>query len=57
MKALCWSAVVNGVVAMMILSGNPAVMGALPVRRKTRFFGWGAAGVMAVAMMLRDLLR
>jgi Mn2+/Fe2+ NRAMP family transporter len=57
MKALCWSAVVNGVVAMMILSGNPAVMGALPVRRKTRFFGLGAAGVMAVAMMLRDLLR
>jgi len=64
-KALYWSAVINGVaavpimVAMMILSGNPAVMGPLPVRRKTRFFGWGAVGVMAAAvlMMLRDLAR
>ena len=65
MKALYWSAVINGVVAvpimvtMMVLSGNPSVMGTLTVRRKTRFFGWGAAGVMAVAvaMMIRDLLR
>ena len=65
MKALYWSAVINGVVAvpimvaMMILAGNPAVMGALPVRRKTRFFGWGAVLVMAVAvvMMVWDLLR
>ena len=65
MKALYWSAVVNGVVAvpimvaMMILSGNPAVMGSLPVKRKTRFFGWGAVGVMAVAvgMMVWDLFR
>ena len=65
MQALYWSAVVNGVVAvpimvaMMILSGNASVMGTLPVRRKTRFFGWGAVGVMAVAvvMMVRDLFR
>jgi Mn2+/Fe2+ NRAMP family transporter len=65
MKALYWSAVINGVVAvpimvaMMLLSGNEAVMGALPVRRKTRFFGWGAVGVMAVAvvMMVWDLFR
>ena len=63
MKALYWSAVVNGVVAvpimvaMMILSGNASVMGALPVKRKTRFFGWGAVGVMAVAvgMMAWDI--
>ena len=63
MKALYWSAVINGVVAvpimcaMMILSGKPAVMGPLPVHRKTRFFGWGAVLVMtfAVVMMLRDL--
>jgi len=63
MKALYWSAVVNGVVAvpimvgMMLLAGNPAVMGTLPVRRKTRFLGWGAVALMAVAvaMMLRDL--
>ena len=65
MKALYWSAVVNGVVAvpimvaMMILSGNAAVMGALPVKRKTRFFGWGAVAVMfaAVVMMVWDLFR
>ena len=64
MKALYWSAVINGVVAvpimiaMMILSANPAVMGPLPVRRKTRFLGWGAVALMtvAVAMMGRDLL-
>ena len=64
MKALYWSAVVNGVVsvpimvAMMLLAGNPQVMGALPVRRKTRFLGWGSVVLMAaaVAMMLRDLV-
>ncbi len=63
MKALYWSAVVNGVVAvpimaaMMLLAGKPEVMGALPVRRKTRVLGWGAVALMAaaVAMMLRDL--
>ncbi len=65
MTALYWSAVINGVVAvpimvaMMILAANPAVMGELPVRRKTRFFGWGAVAVMAVAvaMMFLDLAR
>ncbi|HEV7914170.1 MAG TPA: Nramp family divalent metal transporter [Albitalea sp.] len=63
MKALYWAAVINGVVAvpvmvaMMLLAANPAVMGPLVVRRKTRAFGWGAVGVMAVAvlMMGRDL--
>jgi len=65
MKALYWSAVINGVVsvpimaAMMVLAGKPAVMGPLTVRRKTRFLGWGAVVVMAAAvgLMLRDLLR
>ena len=64
-KALYWSAVVNGVVAvpimvaMMILSGNATVMGSLPVKRKTRFFAWGAVLVMlmAVVLMAWDLLR
>ncbi|MBI2748548.1 MAG: Nramp family divalent metal transporter [Burkholderiales bacterium] len=64
MKALYWSAVINGVVAvpimvaMMLLSAKPAVMGPLPVRRKTRLLGWGAVALMAVAvaMMGRDLL-
>jgi Mn2+/Fe2+ NRAMP family transporter len=65
MKALYWSAVVNGVVAvpimvaMMVLSGKTSVMGGLPVKRKTRFFGWGAAALMlvAVVMMLWDFFR
>ena len=65
MKALYWSAVINGVVAvpimvaMMWLAGNPAVMGSLTVRRKTRFLGWGAVLVMlaAVLMMGWDLAR
>jgi Mn2+/Fe2+ NRAMP family transporter len=65
MKALYWSAVINGVVsvpimaAMMLLAAKPAVMGELTVRRKTRLLGWGAVGVMAaaVAMMGWDILR
>jgi Mn2+/Fe2+ NRAMP family transporter len=64
MRALFWSAVINGVVAvpimaaMMVLAGNPKVMGALTVRRKTRALGWGAVGVMAVAVLVMggDLL-
>jgi Mn2+/Fe2+ NRAMP family transporter len=63
MKALYWSAVVNGVVAvpimaaMMLLAGSPKVMGPLTVRRKTRALGWGAVGLMAVAvaMMGREI--
>jgi Mn2+/Fe2+ NRAMP family transporter len=63
MQALYWSAIINGVVAvpimvaMMLLAGNPRVMGTLTVRRKTRVLGWGAVAVMAAAvlMMGRDL--
>jgi Mn2+/Fe2+ NRAMP family transporter len=63
-RALYWSAVINGVVAvpimaaMMLLAGKPEVMGALPVRRKTRALGWGAVVLMGVAvlMMLLDLV-
>jgi Mn2+/Fe2+ NRAMP family transporter len=65
MKALYWSAVINGVVsvpimvAMMLLAAKPSVMGGLPVRRKTRALGWGAVVLMAAAvvMMGRDLVR
>ena len=65
MKALYWSAVINGVVAvpimaaMMLLAAKPAVMGPLTVRRKTRVLGWGTVLLMsgAVAMMGWDLLR
>ena len=65
MKALYWSAVINGVVAvpimaaMMLLANKPEVMGPLPVRHKTRWLGWGAVALMsaAVFMMLRDVVR
>ena len=65
MKALYWSAVINGVVAppimiaMMLLSGNPQVMGVLPVRRKTRLLGWGSVLLMAAAVLMMgwDLMR
>ena len=65
MQALVWSAVINGVAAvpimaaMMLLAGNPKVMGARTVRRKTRAFGWGAVLLMvgAVVMMGWDLVR
>ena len=63
MKALYWSAVINGVVAvpimaaMMLLVSRERVMGAFVASRRTRWLGWGGTALMgfAVAMMLRDL--
>ncbi len=65
MKALYWSAVINGVVAvpimvgMMLLASKKEVMGNFTSGRKTRWFGWGGVAVMGVAvlMMLLDLFR
>ncbi len=64
MKALYWSAVINGVVAvpimigLMLLAGKKQVMGSFTSGRKTRWFGWGGVGVMgfAVLMMLWDVV-
>ncbi|MEO7401837.1 MAG: divalent metal cation transporter [Polaromonas sp.] len=63
MKALYWSAVVNGVVAvpimagMMLLASKKSVMGSFTSGFKTTWFGWGGVVVMgfAVLMMLWDL--
>ena len=63
MKALYWSAVINGVVAvpimvgLMLLAGKKEVMGSFTSGVKTRWFGWSGVGVMgfAVLMMLWDL--
>ena len=63
MKALYWSAVINGVVAvpimgvMMLLVSRESVMSAFVASRRTRWLGWGGTALMgfAVAMMLRDL--
>jgi NRAMP (natural resistance-associated macrophage protein)-like metal ion transporter len=65
MKALYWSAVINGVVAapimvgLMLLASKKSVMGSFTSGLKTTWFGWGGAAVMgfAVLMMLQDLAR
>ena len=65
MKALYWSAVINGVVAvpimagMMLLASKKEVMGNFTSGRKTCWFGWGGVVVMgfAVVMMLWDVFR
>ncbi|MDP8997829.1 MAG: divalent metal cation transporter [Pseudomonadota bacterium] len=54
-KALFWSAVINGVVAvpvmatMMLLSSNRKVMGAFLLPSLLKIFGWLATFVMAIA--------
>ena len=65
MKALYWSAVINGVVAvpimvgLMLLASKEKVMGPFTSGRKTRWFGWLGTVVMgaAVLMMGWDLVR
>jgi len=65
MKALYWSAVVNGVVAvpimvgLMLLASKKSVMGRFTSGLKTTWFGWSGALVMglAVGMMFWDLAR
>jgi NRAMP (natural resistance-associated macrophage protein)-like metal ion transporter len=54
-KALYWSAVINGVVAvpimvaMMHMTGNQKIMGKFPVHDGLRWIGWMATAVMAAA--------
>lgn len=54
-KALFWSAVINGVVAvpimaaMMIVVSRRSLMGDFVASRPLRLFGWAATGVMAAA--------
>jgi Mn2+/Fe2+ NRAMP family transporter len=54
-KALFWSAVVNGVAAvpmmimMMLMAMNPKVMGQFTLNTSLRIWGWLATGVMAAA--------
>ena len=56
-KALYWSAVINGgaavpIMAMMMhMIGNPRVMGKLPAHRGLRLIGWLATIVMAAAAL------
>ena len=56
-KALVWSAIVNGVisvpimVAMMLIGQSKRIMGGLTMSRRHRFFGWGATVVMGIAVL------
>jgi NRAMP (natural resistance-associated macrophage protein)-like metal ion transporter len=56
-KALYWSAVINGVVAvpvmaiMMLMAVNKKVMGAFTIPPAMRVIGWGATGIMALAVV------
>jgi NRAMP (natural resistance-associated macrophage protein)-like metal ion transporter len=65
MKALFWSAVLNGIsavpimVAMMVLASNRKVMGRFTENRNVLLFGWAATALMAAASaaLLFDLTR
>ncbi len=58
MKALYWSAVINGVVAvpimaaMMVLTTRADVMGRFTSGRKTRWLGWGGTALMGFAALM-----
>jgi NRAMP (natural resistance-associated macrophage protein)-like metal ion transporter len=57
LKALVWSAVVNGVISvpimvvMMWIGQSTRIMGRYTISRRHRVFGWAATGVMAVAVI------
>jgi Mn2+/Fe2+ NRAMP family transporter len=56
-RALYWSAVINGIVAvpvmaiMMLMAVNPKVMGKFTIPVTMRMIGWGATLVMALAVV------
>ncbi len=56
MKALYWSAVLNGVIAvpimavMMVLASRPATMGAHVIGGWLRRLGWAATAAMAATV-------
>jgi NRAMP (natural resistance-associated macrophage protein)-like metal ion transporter len=55
-KALIWSAVINGVISvpimavMMLMAARPEVMGRFVLRRRLKVLGWLATAVMALAV-------
>ncbi|HEY8085073.1 MAG TPA: divalent metal cation transporter, partial [Methylophilaceae bacterium] len=57
-KALFWSAVINGVIAipimavMMIMAGRKDIMGIFIIRRKLQFLGWAATILMLVTVLV-----
>ncbi|MCC8978373.1 hypothetical protein [Bradyrhizobium acaciae] len=63
MKALFWSAVINGVVAVplmvviILLASRRSVMGPHVSSRSTVLLGWIATAVMGLAAILMFVLR
>jgi Mn2+/Fe2+ NRAMP family transporter len=61
-KALVWSAVLNGVIvvpimaAMMIVAGRPRLMGKFVAARWQRLLGWTATSIMAAAVIMMFVL-
>jgi Mn2+/Fe2+ NRAMP family transporter len=57
MRALLWSAEVNGVIAvpimaiMMLLARREDIMGQFVIRPRLRRLGWAATAVMAVTVV------
>ena len=57
-KALFWSAVLNGVISvpimavMMRLAVNPKVMGGFAISGRLYFLGWAATGAMTIAVIV-----
>ena len=60
-KALVWSAIVNGVISvpimvvMMWIGQSKALMGELTISPRHRFCGWAATGVMGLAVLFMAL--
>jgi len=60
---LFWAAVVNGVLApplvvlIVLINGNPAIMGERVASRRVRFLGWVAAALMGTAALAMFLSR
>lgn len=56
-KALYWSAVINGVISvpimavMMLMAGRSAIMGRFVIGRRLRVLGWSATAAMALAVL------
>ena len=56
-RALVWSAVINGVISvpimvvMMLMAARAEVMGSFVVSRRLRWLGWASTGVMALAVL------
>jgi NRAMP (natural resistance-associated macrophage protein)-like metal ion transporter len=61
-KALFWSAVINGVIAipimavMMLMAVNPEIMGPFTIKKRLQRLGWAATALMLVAVIAMFVL-